>query len=122
MVMRAYRETPNETWCPPPEAAWSLTAKRQTVAKLEELSHDLQCTCEPAVAGIPPFWRAPLTANVACAAADAYILCKERGNEGEAMMLAVATYFDQIKQFAASENLDPPEARTTLVGFRRHEE
>ena len=68
---------------------------------------------------------AALTANVACAAADAYILCKERGNEGEAMMLAVATYFDQIKQFAASENLDPrplPEANPTLVGVRRHED
>ena len=47
-------------------------------------------------------------------AADAYILCKERGNEGEAMMLAVATYFDQIKQFAASENPDPPRSQNNL--------
>ena len=49
-----------------------------------------------------------MSSNAACAAAEAVIMCKEREKEGDAMLSAVAKYFDEIKQFAASEKLDPP--------------
>ena len=44
--------------------------------------------------------------------------------EGDAMMSAVAKYFDEIKVFAGSavrEPPSPPEARAGLDGFRRNE-
>ena len=122
MLMRAYRKQPNITWCPLPEAAWFSVAKRQTTHKLDAVLHYFQSTCKPAVAGMRSLKLAALTANVACGAADAFILCKEAEQEGQAMMSAVAKNFDEITLFAESPGRDPPpEARTGLVGFRRHE-
>ena len=49
-----------------------------------------------------------LMSNVSIAAADAFVLCKERGQEGEAMLSAVAKFYEQIKVFASTNNLGPP--------------
>ena len=108
MLMRAYRKQPNRTWCPLPEAAWFSVAKRQTTHKLDAVLHYFQSTCKPAVAGMQSLKLAALTANVACGAADAFILCKEAEQEGQAMMSAVAKNFDDIKLFAESQGRDPP--------------
>ena len=117
MVMRSYRKPPNRTWCPPPEAAWTSCAKGQTATKLEAVLRYFQCTCKPAVAGMQSLMLAALTANVACAAADAFIMCKEREKEGDAMMSAVAKYFDEIKIFAEEEGLTPPPRGPKRLGL-----
>ena len=78
------------------------------MSKLETMLHYFQSTCKPAVAGMQSLKLAALTANVACAAADAFIMCKEREKEGDAMLLAVAKYIDEIKVFAAGKARDPP--------------
>ena len=108
MLMRAYRKPPNRTWCPPPEPAWNQQAKTYAMPKLEAVLHYFQWSCKPAVAGMQSWKLAALTANVACAAADAFIMCKEREKEGDAMMSAVAKHLDEIKVFAASMARDPP--------------
>ena len=108
MLMRAYRKPPNRTWCPPPETTWTSSTKGQSLTKLEAVLRYFQCTCKPAVAGMQPLKWVALTANVACAAADAFIMCKEREKEGDAMLLAVAKHIDEIKVFAASKARDPP--------------
>ena len=82
--------------------------------KLEALLRYFQCRCKPAVAGMQPLKRVALTANVACAAADAFIMCKEREKEGDAMMSAVAKYFDEIKLFAESAGQDPSRSPNRL--------
>ena len=82
MLMRAYRKPPNRTWCPPPEPAWNHQAKTYAMSKLEAMLHYFQSTCKPAVAGMPPLRWAQLTANVACAAAEAFIMRKQRSQEG----------------------------------------
>ena len=108
MLMRAYRKPPNRGWCPPPETTWTSTAKTQSLYKLERVLRYFQVTCKPAVAGMPPLRWATLSSNVACVAAEAFITCKEREKEGDAILSAVAKYFDEIKLFAESEKLDPP--------------
>ena len=102
MLMRAYRKPPNRGWCPPPETMWTSTAKVHSLYKLEAVLRYFQCTCKPAVADMQSLKLATLTANVAVAAAEAFIMCKEREKEGDDMMSAVAKYFDEIEQFAAS--------------------
>ena len=122
MLMRAYRKPPNRTWCPPPEPTWASTSKEKSLSRLEAVLRYFQCTCKPAVAGMPPLKWAALAANVACAAAEAFVMCKEPPKEGGAMMSAVAKYFDEIKLFAGSAGREPPpEARAGLDGFRRNE-
>ena len=76
--------------------------------KLEALLRYFQSTCKPAVAGMQALKWLQLTASVAVAAADAFIMCKEREKEGDAMMSAVAKHLDEIKVFAASMARDPP--------------
>ena len=49
-----------------------------------------------------------MTANVACAAAEAFIMSKANEKEGDAMVLAVAKYYDEIKLFAESAGMAPP--------------
>ena len=122
MLMRAYRKPPSRTWCPLPETYWTSGTKEHSLYKLEAVLRYFQCTCKPAVAGMQSLKLATLTANVAVAAADAFIMCKEREKEGDAMMSAVAKHLDEINVFAASMARDPPpEARAGLDGFRRNE-
>ena len=108
MLMRAYRKPPNRTWCPLPETIWTSSTKGASLYKLEAVLRYFQCTCKPAVAGMQPLKWAALTANVACAAADSFIMCRESSKEGDAMMSAVAKYFDEIKLFAESAGREPP--------------
>ena len=108
MLMRSYRKPPSRTWCPLPETYWTSGTKGQSLYKLEAVLRYFQCTCKPAVAGMQALKLATLTANVAVAAADAFIMCKERDQEGDAMMSAVAKHLDEIKVFAASMARDPP--------------
>ena len=116
MIMRAYRKEPNKTWCPPPEPRWTTTRKLEKMRKLEALLRYFQSTCKPAVAGMHALKWLQLTANVAVAAADAFIMCKDAESEEELMMSAVAKYFDEIKLFAEQEGLaPPPEARRGLA-------
>ena len=53
-----------------------------------------------------------MSANVVCAAAEAFIMCRDREKDGEAMVLAVAKYFDEIKLHAGSAGLEPPRSQT----------
>ena len=76
--------------------------------ELKALLHYFQSTCKPAVAGMPPLRWAQLTANVACAAAEAFIMSRANEKEGDAMVLAVAKYYDEIKLFAEGAGLAPP--------------
>ena len=116
MIMRAYRKEPNNTWCPPPESKWSTARKVAKMQKLEALLRYFQSTCKPAVEGMPALKWLQLTANVAVAAADAFIMCKDAETEEEVMMSAGAKYFDEIKLFAEQEGLaPPPEARPGLA-------
>ena len=108
MIMRAYRKQPNNAWCPFPERRWASWTNVRTMHKLEALLRYFQLTCKPAVAGMQALKRVQLTANVAAAAADAFIMCKHRENENELMMSAVTKYFDEIKLFAEQEGLAPP--------------
>ena len=108
MLMRAYRKPPNRTWCPPPEPAWNQQAKTYAMSKLETMLHYFQSTCKPAVAGMLPIHELGLMSNVSIAAADAFVLCKERGQEGEGMVAAAAKFFEQIKTFAANSNPGHP--------------
>ena len=78
MLMRASRTPPNRTWCPPPEPAWNQQAKTYAMPKLEAVLHYFQWSCKPAVAGMPSLQLASLSANVACAAAAAFIMCRDR--------------------------------------------
>ena len=78
------------------------------MAKLEAVLHYFQSTCKPAVAGMPLLRWAQLTANVACAAAEAFIMCRANEKDGDAMVLAVAKYYDEIKLFAEGAKLAPP--------------
>ena len=82
MLMRAYRKPPNKTWCPPPEPTWNQQAKTQSMGKLESVLRYFQSTCKPAVAGMPPLRWAQLRANVACAAAEAFIMSKANEKGG----------------------------------------
>ena len=107
MIMRAYRQEPNNTWCPPPEPKWTTSRKAAKTHALEALLRYFQSTCKPAVAGMQALKWFALTANVAVAAADAFIMCKQKENEEELMMSAVATYFDEIKLFAEQEGRAP---------------
>ena len=111
MLMRAYRKPPNRTWCPPPEPAWNQQHKTYAMAKLEAVLHYFQSTCKPAVAGMPPLRWVQLSANVACAAAEAFIMSKANEKEGDAMVLAVAKYYDEIKLFAEGAGLAPPRSQ-----------
>ena len=122
MLMRSYKKPPTRTWCPVPEAAWTSSAKLPSLPKLEALLRFFQCTCKPAVAGMLSINELGLMSNVSIAAADAFVLCKERGQEGEAMLSAVAKFYEQIKVHAAINNLGPPEGRPIQVGFRPREE
>jgi hypothetical protein len=79
MIMRAYRKEPNKTWCPFPEPRWNCGIKVSTMHKLEALLRYFQVTCKPAVAGMPALKWLQLTANVAVSAADAFIMCKKKG-------------------------------------------
>ena len=80
--------------------------------KLEAVLHYFQSTCKPAVAGMPPLRWAQLTANVACAAAEAFIMSRANEKEGDAMVLAVAKYYDDIKLFAEGAKNTPPRSQT----------
>ena len=80
--------------------------------KLESVLRYFQSTCKPAVVGMPPLRWASLSANVACAAAEAFIMSKANEKEGDAMVLAVAKYYDEIKQFAGSAGREPPRSQT----------
>ena len=64
------------------------------MGKLESVLRYFQSTCKPAVAGMPPLRWAQLTANVACAAAEAFIMSRANEKEGDAMVLAVQAYYD----------------------------
>ena len=108
MLMRSYKKPPTRTWCLVPEAAWTKSAKMPWLPKLEASLRFFQCTCKPAIAGMKPIDEMALMSNVSIAAAEAFVLCKERGQEGEAMLSAVARFFEQIKVFAAANNLGPP--------------
>ena len=81
------------------------------MAKLEAVLRYFQSTCKPAVAGMPPLRWAQLTANVACAAAEAFIMSEANVKEGDAMVLAVAKYYDEIKLFAEGAGLAPPRSQ-----------
>ena len=81
------------------------------MAKLEAVLHYFQSTCKPAVAGMPLLRWAQLTANVACAAAEAFIMSRGIHQEGDAMVLAVAKYYDEIKLFAEGAGLAPPRSQ-----------
>ena len=85
--------------------------------KLETLLRYFQSTCRPSVEGMPALKWLQLTANVAVAAADAFIMCKDAESDEPLMMSAVAKYFDEIKLFAEEEGLTapPPEARRGLA-------
>ena len=78
MLMRAYRKPPSRTWCPLPEAAWTCVAKQRELSKLEAVLRYFQCTCKPAVAGMASLTWAALSANVACAAAETFIMRKDQ--------------------------------------------
>ena len=117
MLMRSYKKPPTRTWCPVPEAAWTNSAKTPSLPKLEALLRFFQCTCKPAVAGMLPINELGLMSNVFFAAADAFVLCKERGQEGEAMLSAVAKFYEQIKLHAAENNLGPPPRGPTNPGW-----
>ena len=117
MIMRAYRKEPNNTWCPFPEPRWASWTKVSTMHKLEALLRYFQVTCKPAVAGMQALKRVQLTANVAVAAADAFIMCKEREKEGDAMLSAVAKYFDEIKLFAEKRGGIPPKPEEAWFDF-----
>ena len=91
-----------------PEAAWTQGHKTLSMSELEAMLSYFQVTCKPAVAGMQSWKWAALTANVACAAADAFIMCKQKEKEGDVMMSAVGKCFDEIKLFAEQEGRDPP--------------
>ena len=59
-----------------------------------------------------------MTANVACAAAEAFIMSKANEKEGDAMVLAVAKYYDDIKLFAeGAKNTPPPKPDAPWMDF-----
>ena len=76
--------------------------------ELEALLRYFQCTCKPAVAGMQSWKSVASTANVAVAAADAFIMCKQREQEEDVMMSVVEKYLDEIKLFAEQEGWVPP--------------
>ena len=120
MIMRAYRKEPNKTWCPPPESRWSTARKINKMQKLEALLRYFQSTCRPAVEGMPALKWLQLTANVAVAAADAFIMCNITEKGKLFMMSAVSKYFDEIKLFAEQEGLAPPRSpkRPSLISTK----
>ena len=85
--------------------------------KLEAVLHYFQSTCKPAVAGMAPLRWAQVTANVACAAAEAFIMAKANEKEGGAMVLAVAKYYAEIKLFSGRAGLAPPPRSQTRHGW-----
>ena len=85
--------------------------------KLEALLRYFQSTYKPAVEGMPALKWLQLSANVAVAAADAFIMCKDAESEEELMMSAVANYFDEIKLFAEAEGLTPPPRGPKRLGL-----
>ena len=54
---------------------------------------------------------AQVPASVACAAAEAFIMCRANEKEGDAMVLAVAKYYDEIKCLAEGAGLAPPRSQ-----------
>ena len=84
---------------------------------LESVLRYFQSTCKPAVAGMPPLRWAQLTANLACAAAEAFIMCRANEKEGDAMVLEVAKYYDEIKLFAGGAGLAPPPRSQNMYGW-----
>ena len=80
--------------------------------KLESVLRYFQSTCKPAVAGMPPLRWAQLTGNVACAAAEAFIMCRANEKDGDAMVLAVAKYYDEIKLFCRECGAGSPPRRS----------
>ena len=92
--------------------AWNQQGKTYAIPKLEAVLHYFQSTCKPAVAGMPPLRWAQLTANVACAAAEAFSMCKANEKDGDAMVLAVAQCYDEIKLLAGNAGRDPPRSQT----------
>ena len=106
MIMRAYRKPPQRTWCPLPEAAWGKVSDQELEA-LEALLHYFQATCKPAVAGMTDQRKAALHANVACAAAEAFITAAVAGRR-QAVVAATAKFHQEMKTFAESEKRQLP--------------
>lgn len=107
MIMRAYRKPPQRTWCPLPEAAWGKAGVPELEA-LEAVLHYFQATCKPAVAGMADQRKAALHANVACAAAEAFITVTKVGGHRKALVAATAKFHQEMKTFAESENRQLP--------------
>jgi hypothetical protein len=71
VLMRAYRNMPNKTYCPCPEGWWPREDMAHLVV-LEQVLHYLQGTCKSAVADMPLPKQHTFKANTHVLAAEAY--------------------------------------------------
>ena len=71
VLMRAYRKTPNKTYCPCPEGWWPRD-DMSTLAFLEQALQYFQGACKSAVADMPPQKLQTFKANTSFVAAEAY--------------------------------------------------
>ena len=76
------QETTEQNLVPSSRTDLGIYVKEKSLSRLEAVLRYFQCTCKPAVAGMPPLKWAALAANVACAAAEAFVMCKEPPKEG----------------------------------------
>ena len=118
LLMRAYRKPPQRGWCPTPEAAWA-TRDVASLRQLEQVLHHIQGTCKPAVAGMPPLELAILLANAHCAAAEAYITCKNADHEKIVILNAVAKHFAKIQKYAQEAKLTVPAPLEPWIDFSK---
>ena len=116
MITRAYRKPPSKTWCPVPESTWGKSAP-QDLQQLEVLLHYFQVTCKPAVAAMDSQLKAALHANVACAAAEAFITCKSQSALQKTLVAATTRFYRDIMKFAASQNIDLPPTPKRWMNF-----
>ena len=80
--------------------------------------HYFQVTCKPAVEAMDNQLKAALHANVACAAAEAFITCKTQSALQETLVASTTKFYREIVKFAASQKreLPPPPRRWMNFG------
>ena len=125
MIMRAYRKTPQLTWCPSPEPSWAK-CPNVLLEALEDLLHYFHVENKAAVAALPGEQRAAFFANVNVQLAETFntkvTKSKERTEDLKKELLKTALpYYEELlahhRKKQGSKDAVLVVSRTTWICF-----